>query len=86
MGVMPMQGRAFRAEEETPGRNSAVAIVSYNYWKREGLNPAMLGSTITIDSRPFTVIGILPQGFTGTTQIFAPEIWSAARGLRSGRE
>ena len=75
MGVMPMQGRAFRTEEETPGRNSAVAIVSYNYWKREGLNPAMLGSTITIDGRPFTVIGILPQGFTGTTQIFAPEIW-----------
>src|SRR6266850_1403649 len=75
MGVMPMQGRAFRAEEETPGDNAAVAIVSYNYWKREGLNPAMLGSTITIDSRPFTVIGILPQGFTGTTQVFAPEIW-----------
>ena len=39
------------------------------------LKPAMLGSTITIDSRPFTVIGILPQGFTGTTQVFAPEIW-----------
>ncbi len=75
MGVMPMQGRAFQAEEETPGRNAAVAIVSYNYWKREGLNPAMLGSTITIDSRPFTVIGIMPQGFTGTTQVFAPEIW-----------
>ena len=75
MGVMPMQGRAFTAEEETPGRKAAVAIVSYNYWKKEGLNPALLGSTITIDSRPFTVIGILPQGFTGTTQIFAPEIW-----------
>jgi predicted permease len=75
LGVMPMQGRAFRAEEETPGDHSAVAIVSYNYWKKEGLNPAMLGSTITIDSRPFTVIGILPQGFTGTTQVFAPEIW-----------
>jgi predicted permease len=75
MGVMPMQGRAFQAEEETPGRNATVAIVSYNYWKREGLNPAMLGSTITIDSRPFTVIGIMPQGFTGTTQVFAPEIW-----------
>jgi putative ABC transport system permease protein len=75
MGVMPMQGRTFRAEEETPDRNAAVAIVSYNYWKREGLNPAMLGSTMTIDGRPFTVIGIMPQGFTGTTQIFAPEIW-----------
>ncbi|PZR70989.1 MAG: hypothetical protein DLM73_16745 [Chthoniobacterales bacterium] len=75
MGVMPVQGRAFTAEEETPGRDAAVAIVSYNYWKKEGLNPAMLGSIITIDSRPFTVIGILPKGFTGTTQIFAPEIW-----------
>jgi len=75
MGVMPLQGRAFTADEETPDRNSQVAIVSYNYWKKEGLNPAMLGSTITIDSRPFTVIGILPQGFTGTTQIFAPEIF-----------
>jgi predicted permease len=75
MGVMPAQGRAFRAEEETPGRNAAVAIVSYNYWKRERLNPALLGSTITIDGRPFTVIGIMPEGFTGTTQIFAPEIW-----------
>ena len=75
LGVMPIKGRVFTAEEETPGRDSAVAIVSYNYWKKEGLNPTMLGSTITIDSRPFTVIGILPKGFTGTTQIFAPEIW-----------
>lgn len=75
LGVLPMQGRTFRAEEETPAASSAVAIVSYNYWKKEGLSPAMLGSTITIDSRPFTVIGILPPAFTGTTQIFAPEIW-----------
>ena len=75
MGVMPSQGRAFRPEEETPGRNAAVAIVSHNYWKREGLNPSLLGSTIKIDSRPFTVVGIMPEGFTGTTQIFAPEIW-----------
>jgi predicted permease len=75
MGVRPWQGRAFTAEEETPGRNAPVAVVSYNYWKKNGLNPALLGSTITIDSRPFTVVGILPQGFTGTTQIFAPEIW-----------
>src|SRR5689334_18783591 len=31
MGLMPSQGRVFTAEEETPGRNSAVAIVSYRY-------------------------------------------------------
>src|SRR3954447_17023647 len=75
MGVMPSQGRAFTSEEETPGRRLTVAIVSYSYWKKEGLNPAMLGSTITIDSHPFTVIGIMPKDFSGTTQIFAPEIY-----------
>ena len=75
MGVTPAQGRVFTPEEETPGRNAPVAIVSHNYWQKNGRNPALLGSTIAIDSRPFTVIGILPHGFTGTTQIFAPEIW-----------
>ncbi len=75
MGVQPLRGRAFTAEEETPGRNAQVAVVSYNYWKKNGLRPDLLGSTIAIDGRPFNVIGILPEGFTGTTQIFAPEIW-----------
>ena len=75
MGVAPMQGRAFLAEEEKPGRNAAVAIVSYNYWQKQNLNPALLNSQITINSRPYTVIGILPKGFTGTMQLFAPEVF-----------
>ena len=75
LGVRPILGRAFQPEEETPGRESPVAIVSYNYWKRKGLDPTVLGSTIRIDARPYTVIGIMPEGFTGTAQIFSPEIW-----------
>jgi predicted permease len=75
MGVPPVQGRAFLPEEETPGRNAAVAIVSHSYWEKQGRNPALLGSSVMINSRPFTIVGILPKGFTGTMQIFAPEIW-----------
>jgi predicted permease len=75
MGVSPVQGRAFLPEEETPGRNAAVAIVSHSYWEKQGRNPALLGSSVMINSRPFTIVGILPKGFTGTMQIFAPEIW-----------
>lgn len=75
LGVRPMVGRAFSPEEETPGRASPVAIVSNNYWKRKGLDPALLGSAIRIDGRPYTVIGIMPEGFTGTAQIFSPEIF-----------
>ncbi len=75
LGVNPMQGRAFTAEEEKPGTNPAVAVVSYSYWQKQNLAPGLLNSQITINSRPYTVIGILPKGFTGTMQIFAPEVW-----------
>ncbi len=75
LGVRPIQGRAFLPEEEKPGSNAAVAIVSYSYWQKQGLNPALLGSSMTINSRPFTIVGILPKGFSGTMQVFSPEIW-----------
>ncbi|MDQ2658987.1 MAG: ABC transporter permease [Verrucomicrobiota bacterium] len=75
LGLMPMQGRAFLPEEEKPGTNGQVAIVSYQYWQKQNLNPALLNSQITINSRSYTVVGILPKGFTGTMQLFAPEVF-----------
>ncbi|HEY5036305.1 MAG TPA: ADOP family duplicated permease, partial [Chthoniobacterales bacterium] len=75
LGKMPAQGRAFLPEEETPGRNTQVAIVSHSYWKKRGLQPDLLGSKILIDGRPFTIVGIMPEGFSGTMQIIAPEVW-----------
>ncbi len=75
LGVRPIEGRGFLPAEEKPGSNAAVAVVSYSYWQKQALDPALLGSSITINSRPFTVVGILPKGFTGTMQVFAPEIW-----------
>ena len=74
-GVNPIQGRTFTLEEEKPGTNAAVAIVSYSYWERQNLNPGLLNSQITINSRPYTVIGILPKGFTGTMQVFGAEVY-----------
>ena len=61
LGVAPVQGRAFLPEEEKPGHDAAVAVVSHSYWEKQGLNPALLGSKISINSRPFTVVGILPK-------------------------
>lgn len=75
LGVTPSQGRAFMPEEETPGRATAVAIVSYNFWRNHHFDPALLGSTLSINTRPFTVVGIMPEGFTGTTALFFTEIW-----------
>jgi len=75
LGVAPVQGRVFLPEEETPGRDAPVALVSYSYWTRHNRVPSTLGSQIQINGRSFTVIGILPQTFTGTMTVFSPEVW-----------
>ncbi|HSH40052.1 MAG TPA: ABC transporter permease, partial [Chthoniobacterales bacterium] len=75
MGVAPVRGRAFLPEEETPGRDAPVAIVSHGYWKRHGGQPSLLGSDMIINGQRFSVIGIMPEGFTGTMHIFGSEVW-----------
>ena len=75
LGVPLARGRAFLPEEETPGRNAPVAIVSYSYWLKHDLDPSVLGSQVLINGRPFTIVGITPKGFTGTLQILSPEVW-----------
>jgi putative ABC transport system permease protein len=75
LGISLEQGRTFLPEEEIPGRNTPVAIVSYGYWQKHNLDPAVLGSELLIDGRPFTIVGITPRGFTGTMQVFSVEVW-----------
>ena len=74
LGVAPARGRAFRPEEETPGA-APVVIVSHRFWQKHQFDPTLLGSTLLINSRPFTVVGIMPEGFTGTTNLFFTELW-----------
>ncbi len=75
LGVEPAQGRAFLPDEENPGRNSPVAVVSYSFWKKHDMDPNLLGSTIRINGRAFTIVGIAPEGFTGTFHLFSTEVW-----------
>jgi predicted permease len=75
LGVPLARGRAFLPEEETPGHNTPVAIASYSYWKKHGLDPNVLGSQVFINGRAFTIVGITPKGFVGTMQILSPEVW-----------
>jgi predicted permease len=75
LGVPLARGRAFLPEEEAPGHNARVAIVSYSYWAKHDLDPGVLGSQLLINGRPFTIVGITPKGFVGTMQILSPEVW-----------
>jgi predicted permease len=75
LGVSLARGRAFLPEEGIPGHNTPVAIASYGYWQKHGLDPNVLGSQVFINGRAFTIVGITPKGFVGTMQILSPEVW-----------
>jgi putative ABC transport system permease protein len=75
MGVQPFRGRFYNAEECKPNANMAVVVSSYGFWKRNGGRNDFVGSTLHINGQPYTVIGIAPDGFSGTNALIAPDIW-----------
>lgn len=99
LGVQPIAGRAFLPEESRHGGNNTVAIVSYGFWQR------MLGGRtdfseikLNIDGPAFTVIGVMPPGFSYPqgaeiwvpSEIEEPQVsrtahnWSVIGRLKSG--
>jgi predicted permease len=74
LGVPLLAGRPFMPEEEKAG-SALTAIVSYSFWSKTGEDPRMLGKQLTINGHLFTVIGITPKGFTGTTALVSPEMF-----------
>jgi predicted permease len=74
-GVPLFRGRTFTLEEERPGASKAVAIVSYSFWKKSGSDTEILGKALKVNGHAFTVVGIAPEGFTGTTALVSPEMY-----------
>jgi putative ABC transport system permease protein len=58
-GVQPMLGRSFALDEFEPGRDRVI-LLSHAFWQRLGGTPNVIGTTITIDAVPHTIIGVLP--------------------------
>jgi predicted permease len=72
-GVTPALGRVFTADEERPGADRPVAIVSDALWRRLGGTPQVVGQSITLNGRAFTVVGVAPPGFGGSIVLFTPD-------------
>jgi putative ABC transport system permease protein len=73
LGVAPALGRSFTAEEDRDG-GAKVAVLSDALWQRRyGGDSDLLGRTITLNSRSYTVIGIMPRGFRfNGADVFTP--------------
>ena len=76
------RGRVFTDAEAEPGADHVV-VLSHTLWKnRFGANPAIVGTTIRLNTENYTVIGVMPEGFyfpTPRTQAWLPFAFSAAQ-------
>jgi putative ABC transport system permease protein len=82
VGVPPALGRWFSREDDTPGTPETV-LLTHGYWQRRfGGDRGVVGRTMTIDSKPRTVIGIMPEGFRfldADTDVILPQRFDRAR-------
>ncbi|MFZ0594181.1 MAG: ABC transporter permease [Bryobacteraceae bacterium] len=82
LGVRPVVGRGFRSGEDKPG-GPAVAMISSELWQRRlGGDSKVSGKVVTLDATPYTIIGVLPQGFQFPVSgvdvwVTRPAEWSA---------
>jgi putative ABC transport system permease protein len=66
LGVYPIRGRFFSAEDDRPGCGTPGAVISYAFWQREfGGEDSAVGSTVLIEHRLTYVIGVTPPRFFG---------------------
>jgi putative ABC transport system permease protein len=64
LGVQPVVGRAFSSEEDQPGR-ADYALLSHSLWQRRfGGDRSIAGKAIRLRDRSYTVVGVLPAGFS----------------------
>ncbi len=82
LGIRAAVGRTFRPEEDQTPQRDAVVVLTDLAWKRRfGGDPGIVGSTIELDGRAYTVIGIAPPGFRGLTdnaEVFVPFVMSGS--------
>ncbi len=75
LGVPMLQGRGFTADESTGRQQRAGRGCDLHLLEAIGFDPALIGKTIRVNERAFTIVGITPQGFTGTMPLFGPELF-----------
>ena len=69
-------GRTFTAQEDRVPRNDPVVVISYGYWQRRFAgDPSAVGSEITMDGVPLTIVGVASSGFSGEIVGEAIDVW-----------
>lgn len=63
LGVATVIGRDFTYDEDRPGRDNQVVLLGNRFWtNRFGADPQIIGKTLRLNEKPYTVVGVLPPG------------------------
>ena len=77
VGIRPAIGRLLTPEDDRAPGESHVAVLSWGYWQRRfGLDPSILGQSITVNGQPMTVVGVTERGFDSTSLGLKPAIFA----------
>jgi predicted permease len=81
LGVPPLIGRDFRPEEDREG-GQPVAVLGYDLWARAfNADASIVGRAIMLRGEPYTVVGVMPRGFTTGVPT---DVWTPARPSQTG--
>ena len=90
LGERPALGRFFVPDEDRTPLASPVVVVSHDFWEtRLGADSGAIGRTVSVNGRPYTVIGVAPEGFRGVFSPLKVDAWvplMMQAHLRSGRD
>jgi putative ABC transport system permease protein len=76
LGVGPAAGRTLLASDDGIKEGSPVVVLSYDYWKtRFASSPEVLNQTISINGRPFVIVGVAARGFSSAISGFKPKVF-----------
>jgi predicted permease len=77
LGGDSILGRSFAADEFSAPGKDPVVVLSHRFWQRHFAgDPQVIGRTITLNNRTFTVIGVADPNFRGISQMGAPDLWA----------
>lgn len=77
LGVRPLHGRTFVAEEDLRPGGAPVLVLGEGYWRRRfGGDTNILGRTVDLNRHSFTIVGIVPEAFRGTMSALRCDFWA----------
>jgi predicted permease len=76
LGIKPALGRLFVPADDAAQNGNPLVVLSFDYWKtRFQSDPGVIGKALTVNARPFTIVGVVQPGFRSVIGGYAPRVY-----------